>query len=347
MFCVLCSVFFCSRRPLRRPAEDDESSDKVTSYSIKVTVYRSVGCWVLLCFPWVDLKRFTRCQGVNIHSVDLCSSAHARPRYRRGMKIIIPSLLWLLFFAAALVDGRWWLPPFFRRAPKAVAESKKFPAGLKNLANTCYMNSVLQGLFHLSRFRSQLTTSKFQDETVGMELSHLFRDMMERIGETVNTRHFATKLGVNINTQEDAQEFLLRVLNDIEESISVIETTGKTARESAGNTFRGEIEQIINCTEVNFTKYRNQKFFDLTVDISGFSKLEDALSAMFTKPEILSGENQYKAGEYGLQDAEKRLRLAKLPKVLCITLKRFTYDIDTGAMLKVSSTANSCKLPVL
>jgi ubiquitin C-terminal hydrolase len=54
------------------------------------------------------------------------------------------------------------------------------------------------------------------------------------------------------------------------------------------------------------------------------------------------GENQYRVPkgieglEGGLQDAEKRLSLIDLPDVLCLTLKRFTFDISTSSMKKVS-----------
>jgi hypothetical protein len=56
------------------------------------------------------------------------------------------------------------------------------------------------------------------------------------------------------------------------------------------------------------------------------------------------GENKYRVpkgseikGEepYGLQDAEKKLRIIDLPDMLCLTLKRFNYDVSTSSMTKV------------
>jgi hypothetical protein len=58
-----------------------------------------------------------------------------------------------------------------------------------------------------------------------------------------------------------------------------------------------------------------------------------------------SGENKYrvpagseKKGEkpYGLQDAEKNLNIIGLPDMLCLTLKRFNYDVSTSSMAKVN-----------
>ena len=56
-----------------------------------------------------------------------------------------------------------------------------------------------------------------------------------------------------------------------------------------------------------------------------------------------SGENQYRVpkGTEGtedtdrLQDAEKRLSITELPDMLCLTLKRFTFDASTSTMTKV------------
>ena len=57
----------------------------------------------------------------------------------------------------------------------------------------------------------------------------------------------------------------------------------------------------------------------------------------------MSGENQYKIPKNAVvvgssdsfQDAEKRLKITKLPDMLCLTLKRFSFDPRTSSMRKV------------
>ncbi len=47
------------------------------------------------------------------------------------------------------------------------------------------------------------------------------------------------------------------------------------------------------------------------------------------------GENQYKAEHHGLQDARKGVLFESFPPVLQLQLKRFEYDFQRDAMVKV------------
>jgi ubiquitin C-terminal hydrolase len=58
----------------------------------------------------------------------------------------------------------------------------------------------------------------------------------------------------------------------------------------------------------------------------------------------ISGENQYRVPKsadvngtvLGLQDAEKSLNIIELPDMLCLTLKRFSFDVGTSSLRKVN-----------
>ena len=60
-------------------------------------------------------------------------------------------------------------------------------------------------------------------------------------------------------------------------------------------------------------------------------------------PVFALGENKYKIPRNAVivgscdtfQDAEKRLKITKLPDMLCLTLKRFSFDPRTSSMRKV------------
>jgi len=54
--------------------------------------------------------------------------------------------------------------------------------------------------------------------------------------------------------------------------------------------------------------------------------------------EMLDGENKYQAEGYGLQDAKKGIIFQSFPPVLHLQLKRFEYDVQRDAMVKVSLT---------
>src|ERR1700722_13672371 len=53
--------------------------------------------------------------------------------------------------------------------------------------------------------------------------------------------------------------------------------------------------------------------------------------------ETLDGENKYQAEGLGLQDAKKGIIFQSFPPVLHLQLKRFEYDIQRDAMVKVRS----------
>jgi ubiquitin carboxyl-terminal hydrolase 7 len=50
----------------------------------------------------------------------------------------------------------------------------------------------------------------------------------------------------------------------------------------------------------------------------------------------MDGENKYFAEGFGLQDAKKRVIFESFPQVLHLQLKRFEYDINRDAMMKVN-----------
>jgi ubiquitin carboxyl-terminal hydrolase 7 len=52
--------------------------------------------------------------------------------------------------------------------------------------------------------------------------------------------------------------------------------------------------------------------------------------------DMLDGENKYPAERFGLQDAKKGIIFESFPRVLYVQLKRFEYDIQQDAMVKIN-----------
>eukprot|EP01041_Mallomonas_annulata_P008803 gene8803-18212_t len=223
-------------------------------------------------------------------------------------------------------------------------ESSLNYSGLTNLGNTCYMNSVIQSLFHIKQFRENICQSIFQKGSIGQSLQDLFISMQNIEFQNVDTNPFVIACEVNRNIQEDAQEFMLKLINKLDNCKQQIsnETDDNNNNDhnrhhhhrlSLSSLFTGSLQQSIECINVNFTKIRHQKFLDLSLDITSFQTLNETI-ANYMKRELFTGENQYRTKEYGLQDASKSISISKLPSVLHIHLKRFSYNVETDNMIK-------------
>lgn len=251
------------------------------------------------------------------------------------------SLLALLIISAFEIASGGWFNlrlPFFSKGREERMKKTKNSAydavGLWNLGNTCYANAVIQALYHCSSFRKQVFTENFVQNSIGESVQSLFQNMQSKESNIVDTTDLLQKLQVNVNIQEDAQEFLLKLVNNIEESIESSGRNKELLPITTSSVMVGEIEYIYDCVEVNFTKARKQRFLTLSLDMYNFTNIDDSLAKFFGS-EFLVGDNKYNTKSHGLQDTEKSCRISRFPDVLCIHLKRFSYDFAMGKLRKV------------
>jgi len=76
---------------------------------------------------------------------------------------------------------------------------------------------------------------------------------------------------------------------------------------------------------------------DLELKVKGIKTLYDAFRD-YIAVETLDGELRYRAEGFGPQDARKGIIFQSLPPVLHLLLKRYEYDVQCGAMVKVRVT---------
>lgn len=73
---------------------------------------------------------------------------------------------------------------------------------------------------------------------------------------------------------------------------------------------------------------------DIQLNVKGCKNLKESF-VDYCAVETLDGENKYMAEGYGLQDAKKGVVFQSFPPVLHLQLKRFEYDMERDAMVKV------------
>ena len=260
------------------------------------------------------------------------------------MMMIMMMIMMMMMIHVVVLDALWFPRirlPFFGRKDRSnttssIELSYNQYNGLKNLGNTCYINSILQGLYHIPIFRDTILSTTFINHSIGHSLQLIFQNLLDCNGYTIDPNVLISRLGIDTRVQEDAQEFLLKLINTLGESIENSNNKNIKDNEIVNSILNGELINIIRCLNVEFRKERKQKFIDLSVDIDGYNTLDETLHHLF-EPIIFEKDNQYKAGDYGLQDAIKSSSITSCPKVLVIHLKRFAFDMDTGNMRKINN----------
>jgi ubiquitin carboxyl-terminal hydrolase 7 len=173
----------------------------------------------------------------------------------------------------------------------------------ETLSNSAY---TLQRLFY------QLQTS---DDAVGTN------ELTKSFGW--ETRH--------IFEQQDVQELSRKLMERMEEKMK-----GTAAENVLPNLFCGKVRTYISCINVEYESRRVEDFWDVQLNVSGNKSIEEGFKD-YVQVETMDGENQYFAGdEFKLQDAKKGVIFESFPDVLHLQLKRFQYDIDHDAMMKVN-----------
>ncbi|KAK0128459.1 hypothetical protein ONS95_000431 [Cadophora gregata] len=128
------------------------------------------------------------------------------------------------------------------------------PAGLGNWDNSCYQNSVLQGLASLDTLSGYLTNPTIEDPVEGVEKPDM--KMAEALGELIATLNDPSNNGRRIWTpatlknmsswqQQDAQEYFSKVLDEIDKEVGNVAKLMQTSQglESDGSTRSGSQTQ--------------------------------------------------------------------------------------------------------
>ncbi|XP_050432102.1 ubiquitin carboxyl-terminal hydrolase 2-like [Adelges cooleyi] len=236
------------------------------------------------------------------------------------------------------------------------ADAKKGVVGIRNIGNTCYMNSVLQCLSNTKG----LTDHVLDDTTADGKLIRPYRDLLTRLwtgtDNPVDTTAFKSafqRLSPRFAgyEQQDSQEFLRLLLDKLHVDINRVKVKPKCPAEvddslkdnalaaeywrrylaldnsAVVDLFAGQLKSTLECSVCGHKSITFEVFWDLSLSLpSGATdqvSLADLL-ANFTQEEVLDFREKPRCSVCKVdRKMYKAYSFQKLPRYLVLHLKRF------------------------
>ncbi|VAI14672.1 unnamed protein product [Triticum turgidum subsp. durum] len=209
--------------------------------------------------------------------------------------------------------------------------------GLKNQGATCYMNSLLQTLYHIPYFRKAVyhmptTENDMPSGSIPLALQSLFYKL-QYSDNSVATKELTKSFGWDTYDsfmQHDVQELNRVLCEKLEDKMK-----GTVVEGTIEQLFEGHHINYIECINVDYKSNRKESFYDLQLDVKGCHDVYASFDK-YVEVERLEGDNKYQAEQHGLQDARKGVLFLDFPPVLQLQLKRFEYDYMRDTMVKIN-----------
>ncbi|KAI3750855.1 hypothetical protein L2E82_21722 [Cichorium intybus] len=209
--------------------------------------------------------------------------------------------------------------------------------GLKNQGATCYMNSLLQTLYHIPYFRKAVyhmptTENDMPSGSIPLALQSLFYKL-QYSDTSVATKELTKSFGWDTYDsfmQHDVQELNRVLCEKLEDKMK-----GTVVEGTIQQLFEGHHMNYIECINVDYKSTRKESFYDLQLDVKGCRDVYASFDK-YVEVEKLEGDNKYHAEQHGLQDAKKGVLFIDFPPVLQLQLKRFEYDFMRDTMVKIN-----------
>ncbi|KAM4592801.1 ubiquitin carboxyl-terminal hydrolase 8 [Odontesthes bonariensis] len=240
--------------------------------------------------------------------------------------------------------------------------------GLRNLGNTCYMNSILQCLCNTPAMADYFNNNYYLEDInrynilghkgeVAEEFGVIMKALWSGLYKCISPRDFKITIG-KINEQfagydqQDSQELLLFLMDGLHEDLNKADNRKRykeeendhlddqTAADVAWSKhkllnesiivalFQGQFKSTVQCLTCHRKSRTFETFMYLSLPLASTSKcsLQDCLR-LFSKEEKLTDNNKVFCRHCKAhRDSTKKLEIWKVPPILLVHLKRFSYE---------------------
>ncbi|KAJ7994594.1 hypothetical protein DPEC_G00251090 [Dallia pectoralis] len=240
--------------------------------------------------------------------------------------------------------------------------------GLRNLGNTCYMNSILQCLCNTPAMVDYFNKNCYKEDInranilghkgeVAEEFGLIMKALWSGLYKCISPRDFKVTIG-KINDQfsgydqQDSQELLLFLMDGLHEDLNKADNRKRYKEEENDHLddqraadqawgkhkllnesiivalFQGQFKSTLQCLTCHGKSRTFETFMYLSLPLASSNKcsLQDCLKS-FSKEEKLCENNKVFCRHCkALRDSTKKLEIWKVPPIVLVHLKRFSYE---------------------
>lgn len=165
-------------------------------------------------------------------------------------------------------------------------------------------------------------------------LNYLLNKIVEEI--QYDKHHKDKDVSPTNDSGEDLSSSVATLISNNAPTFTAHSETSQQSGTLVHRLFEGTLTSETRCLTCETVSSRDESFLDLSIDIEQNSSVTACLR-QFSASEMLCQRNKFFCDSCcGLQEAEKRMKIKKLPNVLALHLKRFKYQEDLRKYIKLT-----------